>query len=276
MAAPSIAVNGTPMATDAQPANSPVSGQVLFYTNPEPLDSTRHAKLGMMSSDSPYGFAAKQHFVPLHVGEFGPAAVNYPIIFAGDQRAPLAVMGVNDGDNLFINADGSFRVGAYIPSFIRRYPFVVARDDQFNRMIVCIDRKFELFTEDNPDVLLFEDGKPSAFTTRCIEFCTQFDADANVTASFIKLLTDLDLFETRQTTYAPRLTDGTAGEAMLIAEYFAVSETKLKALPTERLVELRDNGALGVIYAHLISLNGWDRLILETAARGVTLPSKPN
>jgi hypothetical protein len=259
------------MATDVQPAASPLAGQVLFYSNPEPLDSMRHAKLGMMSSDRPYGFAAKQHFVPLHVGEFAIAAINYPIIFAGDQRAPVAVMGVNAGENLFIAPDGQFRAGAYIPAFIRRYPFVGARDDQMNRMVVCIDRPFELFTEDKPDVMLFEDGKPSAFTNRCIEFCTQFDNDARVTASFVQLLIDMDLFETRQTHFTPRLANGEAGEPVLIAEYFAVSEDKIKALPADKLAELRDNGALGQIYAHLISLNGWDRLIMETASRNVAI-----
>ncbi len=256
------------MATDVQPAPSPLAGQVLFYSNPEPLDSVRHAKLGMKNSSQPYGFAAKQHFVPLHVGEFGPAAINYPIIFAGDQRAPLAVMGINEGDNLFIADDGLFRPGAYVPAFIRRYPFVVARDDQAGRMVVCIDRQFGLFTEEYPDVMLFENGQPSAFTTRCIEFCGQFNTDAQVTQSFVTLLTDLDLFETKQTTFTPRNPDGSAGEPVLIAEYFAVSEDKLKALPASKLAELRDNGALGVIYAHLVSLNGWDRLILETMTRG--------
>jgi hypothetical protein len=259
------------MATDVQPAASPLAGQVLFYSNPEPLDSMRHAKLGMMSSDRPYGFAAKQHFVPLHVGEFAIAAINYPIIFAGDQRAPVAVMGVNAGENLFIAPDGQFRAGAYSPAFTRRYPFGVARDDQMNRMVVCIDRPFELFTEDKPDVMLFEDGKPSAFTNRCIEFCTQFDNDARVTASFVQLLIDMDLFETRQTHFTPRLANGEAGEPVLIAEYFAVSEDKIKALPADKLAELRDNGALGQIYAHLISLNGWDRLIMETASRNVAI-----
>jgi hypothetical protein len=259
------------MATDTQSTDAPLAGQVLFYSNPEPLDSVRHAKLGMMSSDTPYSFASKQHFVPLHVGEFPNAAINYPIIFAGDQRAPLAVMGINAGENLFITPGGLFRPGAYVPAFIRRYPFVVARDDQFNRMVVCIDRQFELFTEDRPDVPLFENDQPSPFTTRCIEFCTQFDTDSRVTMSFVQLLTDLDLFETRKTHFTPRLANGEAGEPVLIAEYFAVSEEKLKALSVEKTIELRDNGALGQIYAHLISLNGWERLIMETASRNIAI-----
>ena len=123
---------------------------MLFYNRASSRRSTprRHAKLAMHASDTPFGFAAHQHFLPLHVGEFGAAAINYPIIFAGEAHAPLAVMGVKPGENLFIAADGLYRTGAYIPAYIRRYPFVVARDDQAQRMVVCIDRAFAQFTED--------------------------------------------------------------------------------------------------------------------------------
>ncbi|MCA6308605.1 MAG: SapC family protein, partial [Phenylobacterium sp.] len=50
-------------------------------------------------------------------------------------------------------------------------------------------------------------------------------------------------------------------EPQQIAEYFGVSEEKLNALPHDKLAELRDNGALQQIYAHILSLFGWDRLI---------------
>ena len=55
--------------------------------------------------------------------------------------------------------------------------------------------------------------------------------------------------------------DGSAGEPQKIAEYFGVAEEKLNKLPADKFVELRDNGALGQIYAHIHSLVGWDRLI---------------
>jgi hypothetical protein len=262
------------MAADVPPAPSPLTGQVLFYQNPEPLDSNRHAKLGMMSSDTPYGFARRQHFVPLQVGEFGPAAVNYPIIFAGDARAPLAVMAINSGENLFITEDGGFVPGAYMPAFIRRYPFVSARDDQSARMVVCIDREFELFTEDKPDVMLFENGEASAFTKRCVDFCSQFDNDARTTQSFVDLLVRFDLLESRKTTYTPRNADGSTGEPMVIAEFFAVSEDRLKALAPDKLAELTVNNAMSQIYAHMISLHGWDKLIGQTLARNAAAAAK--
>lgn len=251
------------------PPSGPLTGNVLFYRNPEPLDSRRHAKLGMRTTGQPYGFAARQHVVPAQVGEFGPASVNYPIIFAGENRVPLIVMGLNEGQNLYVGPDNAFRLGAYIPVFIRRYPFIGARDGGAGRSVVCVDRAFEFFTEDNPDVMLFDpDGQPSAFTQRCIDFCSRFDTDSQATISFVNLLNDLDLFETRTTTYTPPRPEGEPpAEPNLIAEFYAVSEDKLKSLPHAKFAELRDNNALGQIYAHMISLHVWERLIAETIAR---------
>ena len=83
---------------------------------------------------------------------------------------------------------------------------------------------------------------------------------------FLKQLKDLDLFESKQTTYTPALPDGTLGEPQVVAEYFAVSRDKLNALSLEQIMGLRDNGALMQIYAHLTSLHGWDKLLAETMA----------
>ena len=62
---------------------------------------------------------------------------------------------------------------------------------------------------------------------------------------------------------------------MLIAEYYAISETKLNALPAEKFIELRDNGGLNQVYAHLNSLFGWDRIISESMLRGNMAPVPP-
>ena len=265
--APGQPFKSIPMATPTETEQTPIAGQVLLYKTPEPLDPVRHANLGMIASDRPYGFAHKQHFVPVQVAEFAQVAINYPIVFAGDDYAPIAIMGLQGGENLYIAEDGAFRVGAYAPSFIRRYPFVGARDDAAQRMVICIDRSFALWTETNPTVKLFENGQPTDFTKSCIEFCQQFDQDRAVTEAFCKLLRELDILETKQTSFTPRLPDGSAGEPVLIAEYFAVSEEKLKTLSPEKVADLAFNGALSAIYAHLMSLNCWDRIILESAAR---------
>ena len=241
-------------------AQAGLSGNVLFYGKPEPLSVEAHGALGVDPVEKPYGFVASTNLVPLTVTEFAPAALSYPVIFVGDARMPVAVMALRGGENLFVSDAGEFRPEAYIPAYVRRYPFVFANDEVQKRLILCVDRDAP-FIKDGGATPLFVDGKPSPYVEQAMEFCNNFEQERQRTDSFVKLLTDLDLLDTREDVFTPRNPDGTAAAPQKIAEYFAVSEDKLKALPAEKLAELRDNGALGQIYAHLVSLLGWDRLI---------------
>ncbi|CAN5215120.1 SapC family protein [soil metagenome] len=246
-----------------------ISGTVLFYGQPEPLTAEAHGTLGANAVDKPYAFVAQTHVVPLTVTEFAPAALSYPVVFLGETKQPFAVMGLRQNENLYVEANGDFRPEAYIPAYVRRYPFVFANDTDQNRMILCIDAKASFLSEggENP---LFVDGQPSEYVNMAMEFCNNFEQERQRTDSFVALLTELDLFHTREAVFTPRDENGNQGEPQKLADYFAVSEEKLKALPAEKLAELRDNGALGQIYAHLVSLLGWDRLIALAFQRAAT------
>ena len=260
----------------AQTDPSQITGEVLFYSQPEPLNSDTHGKIGLRRLDKPFAFAAKSHVVPLTVTEFPVAGLSYPIIFAGEKFQPLAVMGINQEDNLFIQADGAFVVGAYIPAYIRRYPFVLANDSQNQQLVVCIDRNASMLGE-LPDLAFFDaKGQPTEYTQGCIQFCNDFEAEARRTESFVSLLQGLDLFEVRHAQFTPVNPDGSQGQPQQIAEYFAVSEEKLRALPAEKIKELFENGALAQIYAHLTSLMGWDRLIALAIQRQQENPVPAN
>lgn len=248
----------TDTTANGQQAN--LSGNVLFYGQPEPLSLEMHGKLGVDAVDKPYAFVAKSHLVPITVTEFAPGALSYPIIFVGEARQPVAVMGLRDGENLFVSDDGEFRPEAYIPAYVRRYPFVFANDAEQQRLILCIDRQAP-FLREGGATPLFAGSEPSDYTKQAMDFCNNFEQERLRTEAFVKLLTDMDLFEIKEAVFTPRNADGTSGQPQKIAEYFAVSEDKLKGLSAKKLVELRDNGALGQIYAHLVSLLGWDRLI---------------
>jgi hypothetical protein len=249
------------------PPSAAFSGNVLFYSKPEPLSRELHGKIGLRQMDRPFGFASGTNVVPLTVGEFGVAALSYPIIFAGERYQPLAVMGIRQGSNLHVGEDGSFAVGAYIPAYIRRYPFVLANDQNRGQLVVCIDRGATMLGEDCDLPFFNEAGEPTDYTNGCIQFCNDFENEGRRTESFVSLLKELDLFEVARSTYTPTLPDGSRGPAEPIAEYFAVSEAKVKALPAEKLAELAVNGALPQIYAHMISLMGWDRLIAKSMER---------
>jgi hypothetical protein len=241
-------------------AASALSGNVLFYKKPEPLNPQMHGNLGVNRTEKPYGFVAKSNLVPLTVTEFAAASLSYPVVFVGDDRVPIAVMGLRNDENLFVTADGAFRLDAYIPGFIRRYPFVFAQDPEQDRLILCVDRDAD-FVSDKPDVPFFENGEPSGYTQSAVQFCNEFETERRRTESFVKMLRDLDLFDVREAVFTPNNPDGSPAQPIKLADYFAVSEDKLKALPAEKFLELRDNGALQQIYAHIHSLLAWDKLI---------------
>ena len=148
------------MTTTQTPAGE-ISGNVLFYSKPEPLAPELHGKLGVKRMDGPFKFAKAGHAIPLTVGEFPLAAVTGPIIFVGDERLPLAVMGLNAGDNMFVRPDGLFEPGVYVPAYVRRYPFVFANDDSNKQMVLCVDRDAEFVVEGDEMPFFDEKGQPS-------------------------------------------------------------------------------------------------------------------
>jgi hypothetical protein len=243
-----------------------LTGQVLFYSQPEPLNPENHSKLGLQPMDAPFAFAAAAHIIPIHVSEFGPASLCYPIIFAGDQKTPLAVTGVMNGENLFVDANGQYDPTAYIPAFVRRYPFVLANNDNQDQLVVCIDRAAPMLTEGG-QVKLFENGKLSPFAEQAVEFCSNFETERRRTDLFVNKLKELDLFEVKQANFQPRMPDGTLGEPIMLADYFAISEEKLNALADADLKELHVTGALRQCYAHLTSMFNWERVVNRASQR---------
>lgn len=250
-----------------------LTGNVLFYKNPQPINPEQHAGLGVKQIDEPYGFLRTAHAIPVTVTEFGMAAGSYPIIFVGDDFTPVAVMGVRQGENLYVSEAGQVDPEAYVPAFVRRYPFVFANDNQGDRLLLCIDRDAPMVTN-QPEVPLFDNGEPSPFTQNAIEFCQEFERQRRSTAEFAGIIKGMGLFEQKSVAFQPRDQQGNAmGEQQKIADYWAVDENKLNELSEEQFKELRANGALGAIYAHMISLLNWQRVI-NRALRAQQAPTQ--
>ena len=254
------------MAKKPDDTSPTVSGNVMFYEKPVPLTMDNHSKFGVKQVDKPFAFMADQHFMPLTAPEFGAAAASMPIIFAGADRSPLAVMGIRSGENLFVK-EGQFEVDFYMPAFARRYPFVLAGDNANDRFVVCIDEQAECVTNKKPEQMFFDKDDTSQFTKEAFQFLQSFERDRQATQKMVEEFKALDLFEPKEMNFQGNNADGTPAPRQKIADYFAVSEDKLKALPEAKLIELTKNGYLAVAYAHLVSLGNWQRLVNMTLRR---------
>lgn len=250
-----------------EPENkAPVTGIVMMYEDPQPLTKDKHEKFGVVQVDKPFAFMEKSHFMPITAPEFGTACSSFPIIFAGDDKTPLAVMGIRAEENLFIT-NGQFDNLYYMPAFARRYPFVLAGDEANDRFVVCVDEKAECVTNKNPTQSFFDGDQLSQFTNEAFEFLKQFENDRRATGVMIDRFKELDLFEQKEMHFQGNNADGSLSEKQKIADYFAITDDKLRGLDEKTLKEFMDNGYLSVAYSHMISLGNWQRLVNMTLAR---------
>lgn len=243
------------------PAQPAVSGNVMLYKKPMPLQKDTHGKMGVSAVKKPFEFLKETHFVPLTAPEFGSASGSFPIIFAGEDRNPLAVMGIRGGENLYVGDDGQYNPDVYMPAFVRRYPFVLAGDEANNRFVVCVDESADCVVKKNPERPFFEGDQLSSFTQEAFEFLQAFERDRRATEEMIKIFKDHDLFELKEMNFQGNNPDGSLAEKQRIAEYFAVTEERLKKLDDKTLRMFMERGYLAVAYAHIMSLSNWQRLV---------------
>lgn len=255
------------MAKAPQPqANVSLSGNVMFYKNPQPLLKDKHEKHGVVQTEKPFAFMADQHFLPITAPEFGSASTSYPVIFAGEERTPLAVMGIRQNENLFVT-DGQYAQDFYMPGFARRYPFVLAGDKANDRYVVCVDEAAECVTSKNPVQKFFDGSDTSAFTKEAFTFLQNFERDRQATEIMVEKFKELDLFENKDMHFQGQNADGSPAERQKIADYFAVTEERLRGLDANTLKEFTENGYLAAAHAHMISLGNWQRLVNMTLRR---------
>lgn len=234
--------------------------QPLFYRNPQPLDAARHKTLGV-SANGDYKFSRTANLVILTAMEFALASRSYPIVFAAnDDAMPVAIMGLRNGENLFVH-DGQWVKYTYIPAYIRRYPFAFLEAADKQTLTLCVDTEADAVIE-NADTKFFDDdGKPSKFTQSALEFCRSFQTQYNATRQLAALLRKHDLLVQRQ---ADITMPGGAKSA--VQDFMVVDEQKLNGVPDDTYLEFRKSGILPFLHFHLMSLANF-RDLAERAAR---------
>jgi hypothetical protein len=229
-------------------------GLPLFYNDLQPLSSDLHANYKIRRAElAP--FLAKQHAVPLTVEEFPLVQRYLPIVFSmGDEPVPLGLMGLNEGVNVFFDADGKFRENEpfYIPAYIRRYPYMLARlRPDAEELSLCFDPTSDSIGDFEEGEALFEDGKPSELVQQVLKFNEDFEIAGQKTNAFMKELKELGLLMDGEVSIQP---DG-AAQPYIYRGFQMIDENKLNEMRGDQLRKIVQNGMLPLIYAHLFSLN---------------------
>lgn len=225
----------------------------LFYQELQPLSSELHTKFKMRQmATAPW--LAGQHAVPLTVEEFPLAQRFFPIVFsAGDDGIPLALMGLNEGINVFVEDDGALiNPDMYLPAYIRRYPFMLARlSPDAEELSLCFDPKADAIGEFDEGEPLFDGTDPSEMTKGILAFNEQFEQAGQRSQAFMNELKELDLLQDGEVSIQP----GDGGQPFIYRGFRMIDEQKLSNLRGDQLRKMSQSGMLPLIHAHLFSLS---------------------
>lgn len=246
-------------------ASAPQQGLPMFYKDLVPLNSQEHGDWKMKGLDDA-SFMQSQHALPITIDEFVSAGRNYPIIFsAGENSVPLILMGLNEGVNMFMGDDGKFNEPAYIPAYVRRYPFLLAKlRPDAEELSLCFDPSVGAIGAFDDGDALFDKDQPTETTKNILNFCEQFEQAGQRTGQFMEELRKADLLMDGEVSIQQ-----TGVEKPFVYRGFGmVNEEKLRDMRGDELRKLNQNGMLPLIYAHLFSLQIMREVFAKQVAAG--------
>lgn len=241
----------SPVATGPAPTQS-VSD--LVYRRPRPLNYALDGAASLRNVVD-FRFAGGINSILLASREFAAAAHCYPIVFgSGEAPAPLAVLGLRAGENLFVAADGQWLAGHHLPLFIRRYPFGLMQHPDGEQLVLCIDEAAEALVKSD-ERPLFQNGEPTQLVRDALALCGELHGQHQATVEFVRVLHQQGLLVRNELRFV-----GAGGEQLTLNGFDVVDEAKFTALPDEVFLDWRRRGWLNLIYCHLLSMANWRKL----------------
>jgi hypothetical protein len=200
--------------------------------------------------------------IPISISEVPRASRDYPVVFAsaddGQSFGIVALTGLNNGENLFIDGQGAWRKDVYQPAYLRRYPFcmaVVSRNGETQEeRIVCVERAML----DQQSGLPIEDasGEAQGWWSERLALLQEYEVDMLRTRQTCDLL---DKFGLLKPFSAQAISKG--GDIMTLGGMYQVDEMRIADLKADDLRMLVKKGILSRLYAHMISLDNLGRLL---------------
>jgi hypothetical protein len=225
--------------------------------NIQPISKTRYINKRWKRHTS-YAFTKNDATAPIVLAEFTRSAVSFPIAFVKSQLKsgevryfPVAILGFQKGQNLFVSSDGRW-TGNYIPAVYRSHPFHLGRT-QDGKKLLCFDEDSGLLLESEPSAdsvsesFFSEAGETSGAVSDVLKFLTQIEDNKLVTTKVCDLLKEHQLIEPW-----PILIRDPQGERPLEG-FFRVSESAMRKLSDAALSKLHGEDALMAAHCQMLS-----------------------
>ncbi len=144
-------------------------------------------------------------------------------------------------------------VGNLCPRVLRGYPFALADNNQ-GKKVLCIEESH--LSDDQRQPLFDEEGNLTKPVQDTLNFLNQCERNRKVTQAACQELQKAGVIEK----WDLQVKQSEDNDPVKIDGLYRISEKALNELDKETFADLRNNGALGLAYAQLFSMNQVSRL----------------
>ena len=230
----------------------------VTMANPVPLNKDKHSAYKVVES-SDYSRYKNQHLIPIVAQDFYTLPSEFPLVFVKNSESgefvAVAMMGFNNGHNIYCQTEEW--ATPVRPIGFTNPPFSVARvSKDGNQIAILIDESSPLISDSEGEPLFNADGEFTDYLNRRFDSVAKIAEQTVQTQAFCKHLASKKLFVTKQLTIQHHQNS----PKYVIDGIYTIDEYLLKQMPLEEFDEMRQNGLLGLVYAHLTSLSQLNRL----------------
>ena len=222
---------------------------------PELLNNITHKDLRIITSrGAKWGDAVMSCFAT--PDEFRSLQAHYPIVFQKNAEGafqPLALLGLQDGQNLFLKADQWD--APYIPLAMQREPFMIGIADDELRMLVDMTSP-RISTGAEGEAVFLPQGGNTDFLERSNSILKALHAGIQSTPEFVQALVAHNLLESF--VLDVERPDGSHGR---LVGMYTIHEERLAALDSNTVAQLHQADYLQPIYMAVASMSNLHTLI---------------
>lgn len=233
------------------------------------LDTEEHISLkwSCLGQSCSYSCCERFQLLPVPLYEVIPLARYFPIvILVVENNSRLsggftAISRTIEQKACVFLSEGGCTLGDNRPSFCRAYPFRIV-PSQDGKNLVLMDTNCPGFSHREGEAIFKEKGVINPyFDNEFLKFAFLIKEDATKTQEFIKELMDSNLLTGGKFIYK-------VGDQQKEIPFNYVDERRLLDMPRDKLKSFAEKGYLRIIYAHLNSLQNFQRLAYRVITAG--------
>lgn len=226
-----------------------------MFKKPKLLDKNND-KETRFSPLTNYNHAKEVHFLNISREEAFEACKHYPLFIAKDSKseslALIALVGLKNGENMFVDKEGKWDEGRYIPLSARSYPFfLIKNEDQFP---FVYDESYSGLNKEDGQKIFDDNGELNEYGKRITEFVERSFFQLQATDVVLKQIGDAALLKEISAEI------GRGEQKFKIGGLWQVDPEKVDQLPDEKVLEFHKTGAMALIHIHLLSLSNMQNL----------------